>query len=152
MSLPILAQGRECGECDACCVHLKIKEPATIAHEAHVDCCRLGDDGCTEYAARPETCVRFKCLWLTGFGDDVDRPDIIGVIFHLNEEPVNGLPIMYVAANETREGALASGTPGLKAAQVMGYEIPVLITKVDGSGGQIVPLSFDFGYGKRGNA
>lgn len=146
MALPIvdgsLVKGRSCGECNACCVHLEIDQPATIAHAPHIPCSRLCKDGCSEYQSRPMTCVAYRCMWLEGFGGDEHRPDKVGVIFHVNSQMTMGVMLDYVAANEAVSGALEIGQPARKIAEEMGFQIPVILTMYDGSRQQIVPLDF----------
>jgi hypothetical protein len=144
MGLPVLAQGRECGECDACCVHLDVDDEA-IAHKRGVACPRLGGDHrCTQYEVRPQTCRDFRCLWLEGFGAVTDRPDVLGCIFHVAASE-DGSGLLYIAANETRPGALDAGQPAHGAIKAMGWSTPVVATRVDGSRSAIAPLHLGAG-------
>ena len=77
---PIL--GRSCGNCNACCVILGVKEELNKPN--YVACqhmCNSPEGGCGIYEKRPEPCRTFSCLWLSGhFGDENSRPDKIGLM------------------------------------------------------------------------
>jgi hypothetical protein len=129
-ALPVLEHGRSCGECTACCTWAEIPEAsdtARIAHARGVDCQQLGAGGCRAYGSRPKVCSDFRCLWHEGFGADEDRPDILGVMFHIAPDET-GQP--FVAANELRPGAL----DGRAAEHVreMGFRVRVISVSADG--------------------
>jgi hypothetical protein len=69
---------RSCGECSACC---KTHGVIEINKMPNVWCthCKVGK-GCKIYKKRPESCQRFKCSWLSGIGDDSERPDKVRVV------------------------------------------------------------------------
>jgi hypothetical protein len=94
-------EGRECGNCTACCTIPSIAEldkpvrtdckfllqPPT----AHSEDLKSGllilnqfegrEKGCAIYENRPQTCRNFQCLWLTGdWGREEDRPDRLGIM------------------------------------------------------------------------
>jgi len=88
------ATGRTCGECDACCTVMRVDE---LEKDQWTACEHLrtasgegadsgegggGCGGCGVYAERPESCRRFKCLWLSGLilSSDEDRPDRSGLV------------------------------------------------------------------------
>lgn len=151
MSLPIvddgLVKGRSCGECNACCVHLDIDQPETIAHAAHVPCAKLCSGGCSIYKSRPMTCVVYRCLWLEGFGGDEHRPDRFGAIFHVNNQETMGVDIAYVLASETRPDVFADGSPGREIVKEMGFQEVVVIATFDGKRESIIPLRPKVGQG-----
>src|SRR5665213_2690643 len=76
------AAGRECGECTACCTVIAVHELQKANNQA---CCHLGD-GCRIYPTRPDSCREWSCLWLNGGlpGDDLRRPDRLGLVFSLD--------------------------------------------------------------------
>lgn len=65
---------RQCGDCQACCRILPLREldkPANTKCEYQ----RFGK-GCVRYARRPVPCVLWSCAWLTGEDTaDLRRPD-----------------------------------------------------------------------------
>jgi Fe-S-cluster containining protein len=70
---------RVCGTCGACCKVYKIDEPFQKAAGAWCTHWKRGS-GCAIYADRPETCRRYRCAWIKGFGRDEDRPDATRVV------------------------------------------------------------------------
>lgn len=86
MANQLLAPGRECGACTACCVTLTIDEPG-LRKPADVPCANLSPGGgCGIYALRPSVCRTWYCAWrkLAQLPDEL-RPDISGVLLRLNE-------------------------------------------------------------------
>jgi Fe-S-cluster containining protein len=74
------APGLECGTCTACCTIMAVTE---LNKPARWACPHVASAGCGIYAARPESCRAFNCVWLRGaIGDDESlRPDRLGVLF-----------------------------------------------------------------------
>jgi hypothetical protein len=132
-SLPIV-QRRECGECNACCVSLRIQDPPEIAHARNERCPRLGDQGCTQYDARPQLCRDFTCAWLEGAGNDDARPDRSGVLFHF----FGAMRVPMISATAIRPGALDKGTWAWPFMAECGY--PVIITHYDGAQEAMLPI------------
>lgn len=78
---------RECGECSACCVTLRIEDKQLQKH-ADTPCVHLRNcGGCGIYAERPEVCRAWQCGWklMEGLGDQW-RPDLSGILIRLNED------------------------------------------------------------------
>ena len=101
-----LVTGRTCGECRVCC---KLPDIEALGKPIntwckHADLKRAGG-GCGIYDKRPQTCREFSCAWLSGLGEDRDRPDHLGVMYQVVEMPDgrSGLGVV-----EYREGALES--------------------------------------------
>lgn len=90
-----LIEGRECGECTACCVIPAIDDPQLTkpAGQACPNC--IAGGGCAVYQARPETCRTYHCMWrhLAALPDSW-RPDRSGLMVTVSEEPghVPGMP------------------------------------------------------------
>jgi len=57
------AVGRQCGDCTLCCKVMAIEQLAKPAGSWCPHC--MPGRGCSRYAARPEECRLFDCLWLT---------------------------------------------------------------------------------------
>lgn len=55
---------RACGDCTLCCKLVAVRELKKPA-EQKCDHCIKGS-GCQIYSIRPQGCVDFECLWLTG--------------------------------------------------------------------------------------
>jgi hypothetical protein len=86
-----MAEERSCGDCQACCVLLGVRELEKPRHHA---CVHMGPKGCGIYADRPQACRDYQCGWLTGFGTGpAERPDRLGLIV---DRPAN-LPDRVVA-------------------------------------------------------
>lgn len=104
-------QNRVCGECNACCNVLAIRELKKPVNE---DCKHLDrtkkTEHCSIYAERPRDCVDYQCAWLreAGFGDTYHRPDKIGVLFTPRDNKWEVAPFagpFTLIAHETRPGA-----------------------------------------------
>jgi hypothetical protein len=74
---------RECGHCDVCCTVGGVpeieKEPYQKCVHQCGKCAIFGEE------SRPRVCNTFECSWLRGFGNDSDRPDLIGAMFAVNK-------------------------------------------------------------------
>lgn len=69
--------GRKCGQCRFCCVIVPVEQP--LNKPGGVKCQYLNHRGCSIYAARPEVCWAWSCVWL--FQPEAAalvRPDISG--------------------------------------------------------------------------
>ncbi len=111
---------RQCGECVACCVYLKINQPdfkkPGCTHCPHLrlvepireNVMQLSSyDGknCGIYSDRPDVCRDYKCLWLMGHGEERDRPDRSGVLIDTIHKIQNGIevkPLWETAADEPK--------------------------------------------------
>lgn len=78
--LPLLADGRACGECTACCYSKGVIE---LDKAGGVDCVHTTKTGCGIYESRPESCKLYTCFWLEGYLEDSERPDKAGFTFDL---------------------------------------------------------------------
>jgi hypothetical protein len=78
---------RECGECGLCCVNLRIEED-DFCKLGGIPCKYLNKEGygCSVFGKpeKPKVCDKFKCGWLSGMGDENDRPDKSGVFLHID--------------------------------------------------------------------
>ncbi len=74
---------RDCGECDVCCV-LPSMEDIGFQKEQRTNCIHLDTSKethkCTIYEDRPGCCSEFFCSWITGIGEEEDRPDKNGIL------------------------------------------------------------------------
>lgn len=92
---------RECGDCNECCILLRITE---LDKEADVACEHLSNHRCSIYDDRPRSCRKFECLWLKGEVPEDLRPDRSGVMISDGFIRRNGSLDLYI--HETREGAV----------------------------------------------
>ena len=91
-----LVTGRECGNCTACCTHLRI-EDKDLKKLAGTPCIHLCEEGCSIYTGRPETCRNWYCGWryMPQLNEDW-RPDKSDILIRLTEdglifEPLNSV-------------------------------------------------------------
>ena len=75
---------RACGDCSACCVHLKIDQ-TELQKPADVACEHLAKpSGCSIYESRPSVCRTWNCAWrIFPWLDDSLRPDRTGILVDL---------------------------------------------------------------------
>lgn len=95
-----LVSGRSCGDCRVCCRLPDIPELDKPINTwcKHTDLETAGG-GCGIYEDRPKTCREYECAWLSGLGDEHDRPDRLGVMY----QPIT----------------LTDGSPGLAAVEAI---------------------------------
>jgi hypothetical protein len=107
MSNDSLVSDRDCGECTACCVTLRIEE-SQLRKAADVPCPHLKGQGCSIYADRPQVCRSWYCGWryLAQLGDEW-RPDRSKVLIRLREEPIPGVILQPLEAPEGSLTAIA---------------------------------------------
>jgi len=98
-----LVNGRDCGDCRVCCRLPDIPELNKPVNTwcRHADLDRPGG-GCTIYDKRPSTCREYECAWLSGLGDEQDRPDRLGVMYQPVDMPDGS---QGLAAVEAIDGA-----------------------------------------------
>jgi hypothetical protein len=70
---------RTCGQCQACCEVMRVKE---IEKSGFKKCEHQCTVGCSIYNDRPSSCQEFSCSWLDGVFDEEARPDKLGVMFY----------------------------------------------------------------------
>ena len=93
-AVPLIA-GRDCGECQICCIVPNIDTPE-IQKVSASRCRNCGTVGCTIYDTRPQVCRAFHCGWQRTADIPADwRPDISGVMVELE---LNSLPQFHPTA------------------------------------------------------
>lgn len=90
-------QARSCGDCTACCTIIGVHE---LGKPYYQTCKRLEGYGCSQYARRPPSCRRYRCLWLQGLGRE--RPNVSGVLINPTDSP-------FLDCYETRAGGWSAG-------------------------------------------
>jgi hypothetical protein len=82
---PPLVPGRECNDCNVCCVDLAINEPG-LRKLPGIRCQNaLPDNRCAIYQTRPDTCRGFFCGWrMLKWVKPGLRPDTSGVLITLS--------------------------------------------------------------------
>lgn len=94
--------GRECGECQVCCV---LPAVGALQKPMFTPCPNLCEQGCSIYAERPAECAAFRCAWHRGDAQlsDGDRPDQLGLMIETCVSELAGQPsIPYVRIWETQ--------------------------------------------------
>jgi hypothetical protein len=123
---PPLVPGRECGDCNVCCVDMTIDDPA-LRKPQGVRCHNaLPDNRCIIYETRPQTCRHFFCGWrMLKWIKPGLRPDTSGVLVTLTfankTSPQAGMGVMFTLLRkdalkseglaETIAAAVAAGAP-----------------------------------------
>lgn len=99
-----LDSARSCGACRVCCRLPDIPELSKPLNTwcRHCDT-ESARDPCRIYEHRPQVCRAFDCAWKQGLGSDLDRPDILGVMWQIVTLPDGGPGLGVV---EARRGAL----------------------------------------------
>ncbi len=84
-------KGRECGNCNVCCILPRITE---LNKAENIACQHLRSDlpvlgQCSIYNERPASCSGFQCLWLQGhIGGEAHRPDKFGIMWTISKGDV----------------------------------------------------------------
>ena len=75
-----LVDGRDCGDCTACCIDLNIDQP-DLVKLSDQPCVHCDAGGCGIYPRRPSVCRAFHCGWrlIPWLGAEW-RPDRIGIM------------------------------------------------------------------------
>jgi len=79
-----------CGTCTVCCYIFKIEELSKPAHKA---CQHCTGSGCGNYENRPDTCIDFKCLYLTNGWPTMYRPDKLGLVLSKRSDHIEALQV-----------------------------------------------------------
>ena len=109
---PTATNGRHCGACTACCIHLPLEEGVLgpQAKPAGVPCPHVGPLGCRGHQRRPLWCAKFQCWWLSEPAWPAAwRPDRSGLLC-VSEDPDRRL--RRVRVYEIRPAALAEPLAG----------------------------------------
>lgn len=82
LPLDLTVSYRPCGDCQACCTIVGIKE---LDKPNWTRCPHQYAGGCDIYDERPPTCRGYSCLWQAGWlpPDKQLRPDHLGIILDL---------------------------------------------------------------------
>jgi hypothetical protein len=112
-----LVQGRECGECIACCKFVEIPE---LKKPADVLCQHCTGHSCGIYDSRPSICRSWYCVWRVEkeLSDEL-RPDRCGVMFSLDgdAQPQTIFDNFFIVGRTLAGGDRAAfDTPAMKAA------------------------------------
>ncbi len=85
-----LVPGRDCGDCNVCCVALTINDADLRKVQGYRCPNTRPDHGCAIYEARPRTCSSFFCGWrLLKWVREPLRPDRSGVLVGLTLDGVD---------------------------------------------------------------
>jgi len=127
-----LVDGRDCGECVACCKILEIDKPE-LKKPADVLCPHCTGSGCGIYAERPLICRTWYCLWRRiDAMPDYLRPDKIGVVFSVDQHspPRIVFERIYIVARAISDPAVFETAPVRAALNMFAEEgsLPVWIS------------------------
>lgn len=119
---------RSCGGCVACCHALQVTgDPLNEAGWENgvkpewSDCAHARPgEGCAIYRDRPKGCGHFRCGWLQGYGDELDRPDRCGVVLSINKDG------KIIQAIEVTRGAADVGRGAALVRRIVSLGMPVV--------------------------
>ncbi|WP_156942198.1 hypothetical protein [Hyphomonas adhaerens] len=137
-----LVEGRECGDCSACCTHLTIRTPEFQKPEG-IACEHCANPGCGIYEERFPVCREWQCLWKhIGAMPEEARPDKLKIIFSLQRpnDPPHPFAKLYIGG-WAFDGVEAYGTElgrNLIAMFSQG-DLPVWLSTPDGLGHLVHP-------------
>ena len=124
-----LVPGRECGDCNVCCVALTIEDKDLQKPQGYRCKNTLPNKGCAIYDTRPLTCRTFYCGWrsLKWIREPL-RPDTSGVLVRMqygktDDNPTSRLGVVFsllTSASLKAEG-LAESVAAAVAANVPVY-------------------------------
>lgn len=116
------SSARACGDCTLCCELLRVDEIGKLAGAKCIHQQERG--GCAIHASRPSVCRGYRCLWLGGALEEVDRPDRLGAVLDL----VHPGPTPTLRVREAVPGNF-DASPRLRAiAERYRVSMPVRIT------------------------
>lgn len=126
---------RNCGECGLCCVNLKIEE-GDFSKSGGTPCKYLNKCGygCSVFGStkKPKVCDKFKCGWLSGMGEEKDRPDKSGVFLHI--DTFNGGTWIFVM--ETKKNAHLTTGKNIILDIANKFDIPIIVSDYDSELGE----------------
>ncbi len=115
---------RQCGNCQACCTVLPIKQ---LNKPAGTPCPKLCAEGCSIHATRPQVCRGWNCSWLDGELGLDDRPDKSGAVVWTVAMPT--------VIGDTARVVHANFRPGKRNKKIMRWLMrsvePVMLTQGD---------------------
>lgn len=88
---------RTCNGCTACCYTHQVKKAGVIVTAGGEWCTHCAQGvGCTIFGQeeRPGGCLKYRCYWLKGGGNEADRPDSLGVVIDRQEIPGES-PVLF---------------------------------------------------------
>lgn len=113
---------RLCGTCTACCVETEFNTPE-FSKEYMKPCQYLCETGCGIYEKRFPVCKEYNCLWLQGYGTEIERPNITGIISNITT--INGGT--WVSVRELGEDALTTTGKSFVIDLVIKHQIPIIV-------------------------
>lgn len=126
LALPVLdTGGRSCGTCSLCCTTMEVSE---IPKEKHVKCGDLSPLGrCGIYATRPDSCRKFRCLWLSGFLPLDLLPSKVRAVANTN--PAGDTIVFHILPQDA--GAHRRGPLARFIARCLQYNVDVIVVTGD---------------------
>ena len=129
-----LVDGRECGDCTACCFEITIDDP-NLAKPPRQSCVNCTSEGCSIYPTRPQSCRVWFCAWrrLAALPDALS-PDKSGLLASLVENPEadNPLARLYIIVQWLDERPVTrSEVADALLAAMRRYALPVWVGSGD---------------------
>ncbi len=128
--LPLIP-GRECGECNVCCVSLTIDDAEMQKPQGYRCRNTLPDKRCAIYPTRPRTCREFFCGWRQlKWIRQTMRPDVSGVLVRQHGEisKTDGTPRIGVIFTLLTNAALKAEGLAESVAAAVAADIPVYLS------------------------
>ena len=134
----IPTEGRQCGDCQACCEILEIN---VLNKPQWKKCVNQCEKGCAIYEDRPQPCRDWSCMWLRGYipGDERRRPDKLGVMFDLQYQIWEKFGVQLLTAYEVWDGAFQQAGYFLNK---LAEKYPIMLIKRDGTYSTLPPSVF----------
>lgn len=119
--------GRTCGRCTVCCTHMQVGE----LHKPEGETCYLvTKEGCGAYDDRPDSCRKYECFWLMGFGKEGHRPDRSNALLYVEDSPKLG---RVVVVTETKPNGLRNPKAQGLLKELKRSKLNLYIRKKDGT-------------------
>lgn len=132
---------RTCGSCKECCTAVGVVE---LGKPFNAPCEHLCKLGCSIYGAHPDSCKVYQCFWRAGEFTWMERPDLLGAVFHLTEDDGLWIDVLLTKPN-VNPGKLAAlaelllakypdfkGARFVRSDQVLNSEFPIDLEKYPG--------------------
>jgi hypothetical protein len=138
----VLVEGRECGDCTACCAELEVSE-ATFSKPARQSCPHCTGTACAIYDERPMLCRTWYCGWrFIGAMSEHDRPDRSNLLLLPQARPDSTNPFsrLCIVVRPVGDGRELTSRPALRIlAMLMRGDLPVWISRSGGTNELLYP-------------
>ena len=132
---------RECGECEVCCVSLKVPD---LNKDAGIPCqfLKRPGHGCSLHGTKlqADVCNTWKCFWKRGELDEHHRPDKVGMVaFYSRESELH--PRGVISLQEVESGSFQHNKEAKEAVLQISDRvgIPTVLRPISGDKVLVVP-------------